>query len=281
MDKPQVVVTELTNNCILKCSFCPRQTVGTPVGFMDFDLFKKIVDEASEWGVSRIIFDKDGDPLLSPYLIKCLEYIRSKPKPMMVSFNTPAVHMSKTIMTRLLELGLDKICFSVIASYPSTYKKITGNDKLPQVESNVREFIKLKNKMGSHTFVVVKMVCVNGITKKEMDAFTKKWKIMGVNRIAVDKYFDWHNLYDKKELVPKTNNQKVCLEPFTSMNVNWDGTVSICCLDAKKEHIVGDVNTQTLNDIWEGDKIQDYRQKIISKATDDLEPCKYCNRCVV
>ncbi len=43
---PDIVQIESTNLCNAKCVFCPRDEMHRRQGLMDFDLYRKIVDEA-------------------------------------------------------------------------------------------------------------------------------------------------------------------------------------------------------------------------------------------
>ena len=45
LDFPQHIFIETTSLCNLKCKLCPRTSGNTLIGNMDFELFKKIIDE--------------------------------------------------------------------------------------------------------------------------------------------------------------------------------------------------------------------------------------------
>lgn len=47
LEFPNRITVELTNRCNVSCTFCPRQTVNMTLGDMDWNLYKKIIDEAS------------------------------------------------------------------------------------------------------------------------------------------------------------------------------------------------------------------------------------------
>jgi len=42
---PTHIDFESTNNCNLRCVMCPREFMKEDKGFMDIDLFKKVIDE--------------------------------------------------------------------------------------------------------------------------------------------------------------------------------------------------------------------------------------------
>lgn len=277
MSVPIILTTELTNVCSLECVFCPRKNARNSVGFMKMDLFKKIIDEGLDAGVRRVIFDKDGDPLMSPDVVNCLKYIRSKDPEMYVSFNTPAVFFPADIMRGLLENNLTRIVFSLLAFFPSTYEAVTKHDLYDMAARNIREFLHLKEESGAKTEVILKMVAIDGISETEQNLFKGKWeKWPGVDKVVIDPVFDWHGMYSGKKVPLEFG--KYCKEIFMNMVVNYDGRVSLCCLDARKEQIVGDLNKQALLQVWNGPEMTAARACWGRGDTSTLPLCSRCER---
>jgi len=50
-----------------------------------------------------------------------------------------------------------------------------------------------------------------------------------------------------------------CTLPFTDISIKRDGRVRVCCYNEK---ILGDLNTQTLEEIWSGAEYQELRKRI-------------------
>lgn len=63
-----------------------------------------------------------------------------------------------------------------------------------------------------------------------------------------------------------------CPEIFDKRSINWDGSVSACCGDYDNQLIVGDLNQETLKEIFHGEKIQKIR-KILAKTV--MTGCRY------
>lgn len=51
----------------------------------------------------------------------------------------------------------------------------------------------------------------------------------------------------------------ICKLPFTDISIKRDGRVRVCCYNEK---ILGDLNTQTLEEIWNGAEYQELRRRI-------------------
>ncbi|UCC67816.1 MAG: hypothetical protein JSV79_11980, partial [Armatimonadota bacterium] len=57
---------ELTNHCNLECSMCPRPTLQRDVGHMDWDLYRRVVDNIARLGGRRLGLNRFGESLLYP-----------------------------------------------------------------------------------------------------------------------------------------------------------------------------------------------------------------------
>lgn len=68
LDVPQTLSIEPTNYCNLACISCSSQIISRDKGYMDFDLFKKIIDDASNIGVSSVHLWLHGEPLLHLFI---------------------------------------------------------------------------------------------------------------------------------------------------------------------------------------------------------------------
>jgi len=67
---------ELTNYCWMNCLVCPRKKLKN-FGFMEIDIFKKVVVFLSKWNYSEIVFSGLGDAFLHKDLFKIVDYLYS------------------------------------------------------------------------------------------------------------------------------------------------------------------------------------------------------------
>ena len=80
MQFPEAFSIETVNICNAKCWFCPQPDHERTKGYMEFEIFKKIIDEISQniKSVKSIALFMDGEPTLHKKLIKFLIYAKSK-----------------------------------------------------------------------------------------------------------------------------------------------------------------------------------------------------------
>jgi len=70
-----------------------------------------------------------------------------------------------------------------------------------------------------------------------------------------------------------------CRDPWKTLTVNWDGTISLCCVDYNK-YIMGDTSKESIIKIWNNKKYRDVREYLSGKLNgEDVDfPCKKCIR---
>jgi len=69
---PTFLWIEPTNKCNLRCIICPNKLIPKEdTGFMEWDLFKKVIDEAKDFGSIIALYIR-GESLLHPDLFKMI-----------------------------------------------------------------------------------------------------------------------------------------------------------------------------------------------------------------
>ena len=67
-----------------------------------------------------------------------------------------------------------------------------------------------------------------------------------------------------------------CPEVFDKLSVDWDGKVTACCGDYDRELIIGDFSKDSLQEIFQGAKIREIREKLSRNDYGKLPLCKDC-----
>jgi radical SAM protein with 4Fe4S-binding SPASM domain len=68
----------------------------------------------------------------------------------------------------------------------------------------------------------------------------------------------------------------VCFLPFNNLTINAFGKVSPCIFDYKENIVVGDVNTESLVDIWNSKKLNEFRVMHLKKERYGHMDCSIC-----
>ena len=67
-----------------------------------------------------------------------------------------------------------------------------------------------------------------------------------------------------------------CWKMWHSCVVTWDGKVVPCCFDKDAHFVLGDLNKNTFEEIWKGDKYNEFRSTLL-RSRSEIEICKNCS----
>jgi radical SAM protein with 4Fe4S-binding SPASM domain len=91
--------------------------------------------------------------------------------------------------------------------------------------------------------------------------------------------YNWGSLKGQLvQLVPdRPAPRKVCPKPFFELMVKANGDVSACCVDWAGQLNLGNVQTHTLKEIWEGQSLAEIRRAHRAGLRFQMPACSNCN----
>ena len=273
---------EATNACNLQCTMCPRTDMikkGTfwELGRVNVDFFKRTIDEGINKGLRSVKFNYYGEPTLHPDLLKMVHYAKETGI-VDVMFNTNATTLTEAYAYHILESGLDKLFFSFDSPNRSHYQAIRIGANYDEVLNNIKRFMKIRDKVGRITpFTRVTMVRMKD-NHEECDAFKRLFEPI-VDGVAFADYLDHGDQNNPDQMLAPIGRRKVkfcCPQLWQRLFVHPDGECTICCMDAMRTMIVGNVNERSIPDIWLGEKHQGIRELHATGRFDELPTCARC-----
>ena len=171
---PSVIRIEVTNGCDLKCIICDRKAMKRKIGLMDFDLFKKIADNAIKCKIPVIGLNRFGEPLLNQNIVDMIRYCKKNGAPY-VELTTNGTKLSKELSAKLIKSGLDSIAISMDGFTKETYEAIRIGANFNDVKKNVRDLLELKISTSSKIKIQLNYVVCNA-NKQEVRQFRNYWK---------------------------------------------------------------------------------------------------------
>ena len=177
MIHPKQFILEATNRCNLQCRYCPSvDNDGFPVGDMDVDLFKSIVDRiAAESPESTVIPWANGEPFLHPQYLGMMEYLNNKGLRFYVTTNLTI--WRENVLRELLLPGSG--CYQLIVSMDGIF----GSGNIPKarpgtdeevLRRNIGRLFALKTEMDSKTDIAFK-ICRRGQDYGEVERYVQQW----------------------------------------------------------------------------------------------------------
>jgi radical SAM protein with 4Fe4S-binding SPASM domain len=271
MRKLGIVHFETTTACPARCTFCPHKTMKRQKGLMSQALIEKIIDESLDYGVDELMPFYMGEPFSDSRMIDILRYCRAGIKKRglqtKVGFYTNLDPLPIETIDCIFDTLSDVLgCFAISFNgmTKESYKKIMGLERFDENLEKVKRIIKLNEALEKPIDLQVGMVYCPELIE-EIPLFRETFGKYS----AVYRNWNWGGNMGEGE--PRT---KPCPRILTQMVVLWDGRVCLCCMDAEGEVILGDVNTQTIKEIWEGNEAM---RKGHEKLEFDIPLCKNCN----
>ncbi len=269
---PASVIIEPTDRCNLSCEMCPRRFLEGEGGYMEFDLFKKVIDEIETyWGTEVILFHR-GESLLHPRIVDMVYYAHAKGCRVVLATN--ATLLTEPVLD-IVPLGLDFISFSI--DTPGRFVEHRGGADYEKVRRKIARFLR-RGRKNPRLITQVSMVATGDTLVADVRELQRLWEGK-VCRVRV--YEEHSQAGDFGGLRERRGQRKACVKPMEQMVVSWDGSIRRCNHDWDGEPLgvlkstVGLNDGATLEGIWNGAAYENLRgQHQTLEFTD--ETCSSC-----
>ncbi|MGD1959432.1 MAG: radical SAM/SPASM domain-containing protein [Fulvivirga sp.] len=264
---PKIIQIETTVLCNSACTFCPQNEMTRGPRFMEEWIWKKIVDQTRGRGITYRPF-MINEPFVDPNLAKIIAYIKEDPTAI-VEFNSNAHMTAKTDIEGIIAAGVDIVRFSIDGFTQETYNQSGRGGSLERMVNNVLKFIAERDRQGSSCHIEVRMINMD-FNKHEREDFLKFWNEHADEAIITD-------LYEWPWTGQTTFEPKPCLKVVEEMFFMTDGQATLCCWDSHERGIIGDIRTHSVEEIWLGVKMQQYKQWLSKGERGNILLCSKCD----
>lgn len=292
---PYIYNIETTNYCNMTCIMCPRTLYMTRKNiWIDDVLFEKITDqvlkysdteldeftkwleteykqdskEISENGfyfstvAKSLVLHGFGEPFLDKKLVQRIEICARKKIPTYFSCTPATMQVDKAM--EVMKAGLGVLKFSLDAMGEREIQKIRG--KRANFQDSVEKILELLEFKEKNNLKTILVPCMIDMAEKSEDFdmhndFLNFWKDKKV--FAYIKSQDNRWLYDNEESLKKNlshYSKQYCEYPWISCSIMSEGNVVPCTQISNNEIVLGNINTQSLIDIWNGEEYQKLRK---------------------
>lgn len=268
---PQEVVIELTNHCNLACMMCPQQTLKRPRGFMDENLFRKIIDELK--GKTELIYlYGTGESLLHKKLPDYTRY--ASQQGLKTCLSTNGMLMDETASRKLLDCNLDFLIVALDGGTKETYERVRIKGNFEKLIRNIKTLLKLKQKLQSPTHVCLQMIYMpqnSNEVEEFLGLFNSEEKKI-VNQFRIKPLYETYAI--KNNPIKHT---RPCFWLWNMMSIYWNGDVALCCMDADNTYYFGSVKEKSIAEMWNSQQLINLRKKHRHLDYDDMPLCATCD----
>ncbi len=274
-DFPLYILVEPVSSCNLKCNVCFQSDKSFIkkefMGKMDFQLYKKVVDEAVKNGTKAITFGSRGEPTIHPEIIEFIDY--AKDKFLEFKLITNATKLNEKLINKIFESNIDIVSFSIDSEDKVIYEKIRKFAKFDQVLANVKKYCEIKKKY-KNCKTITRVSGLKVYEEQSEDNFHKFWGQYAdevVFKKVSERWDTYNNKIDEDLLTP-------CRSIWERMYVWFDGKVNPCDADYKSYLSYGNVKDQTIKDIWNSESYNNLKKLHLEKQRNKITPCDRCGQ---
>ncbi|RLC44144.1 MAG: hypothetical protein DRH70_09145 [Candidatus Coatesbacteria bacterium] len=283
---PIFVWLEPTNRCNLRCPLCPTgEGLGRKRGEMTMDLFRHILEKLNEAPPLLLTLHLAGEPLLAGNIFEMIRL--AKEAGVQTTLSTNATLLSPEMSRRLIQAGLDSIRLDFSASR-ETFEKVRLGASWEKVYANILGLLKAKAELNVQRPIVrIKEVSLPSASHRERVRAMRELKslfhgfpVKGFSSLEIH---NWAGAFateheDLGEAHRRRRGLRPCSHLWTSLAITYDGLVVPCCRDLEAECVVGDLKTQSLMDIWNGEKLRAMREAMVKRDVGHVALCAKCSR---
>ncbi len=245
---------------------------------MAYDLFQKIVDEASGWTRSINLHHR-GEPLLHEELPRMIRYCRHRG--IYTQIHTNATLLTEAKSREIIESGLDFISFSVDGFDKASYEAIRVGAVFEETMENIRIFLEMRRKMSrKKPYTVLETIDFFQGDHDQMEKIREQVQKLQPDRWVLKPAHNWGGGYDpgggEKDRRRFLSLWPACTFPWYALTLLWDGSAAACPQDFFGRTVMGNVSDSTLSHLWNSSVQVELRRKL--KRGNLSPPCSKCDR---
>jgi hypothetical protein len=244
---------------------------------MDWDLYRKIIDECAAHRMWRISPYLMNEPLLDPEIGRRIRYISDRKRfPTYTKINTNSSLLTEDMALQILDSGLDIFTCSVHGIIKEKYEKTMVGLHLEEVLAGIDRFLEMKETMKKKKPELRVTMVRTKLIEPDFQKIKNYWQTRGV-KVSI------------RPMTNRANNRLNALginahpfEPFDwcvrlmqQAYVNVRGQVLLCCNDWEQSIVLGDLSKQSLRAVWNGKEFQSIRRGFLQGDVKGL-PCAAC-----
>jgi radical SAM protein with 4Fe4S-binding SPASM domain len=286
---PVIAMIEPTNRCNLTCPLChvgsgklkrqPRN--------LKLEEFKIILNRLP--GTVRVLqLWNQGEPFMNPQFLEMVRLASDRGYHTITSTNAQFLNRNGTAQA-VVDAGLGELVVSLDDIEPESYASIRSGGDLPTVLEGINAVY--AEKAGRN--MAIPQISAQCLLLRQVEDHLDQVRLVaeqsGADRV-VWKTAQVSSLDEAREVLPK--NEKMwryriangelttkrqwegCLRTWFSTVILCDGSVVPCCFDKDGEYVMGNLLTQSFEEIWRGSHYMEFRKQTMRRRAYPI-----CNNC--
>ena len=277
---PQYLEIETINTCNARCSMCTIEDWDRPLIRMSDEMFEDIAKQLVPHRhlLKDVSLYKDCEPLIDKKLADRIAYLKLlKINNVGISTNVSLLNEKKAV--DILEAGIDKIILSIDSLKKDVFERIRLGLNFEVVMENALRFIELRDKINPETKIRIRMIDLPENAGEWSDYFSF-WEPKLGNKDICDmrRYHNWGGQLKRKHAIKQIDFSELpCTSLWTKVVIHADGTIPLCSVDFHKLYPLGDLKTQSIQEIWQASIVEKFRSLHAAGMRGNNKLCLTCN----
>ena len=226
-----------------------------------------------------------GEPLLDPKLpLKARTAVKHFPRSAVGIITTMGVPLPATYMPDLLDSGVKNIIVSLYSLNPSSYRSITQSEKFyTAVENTIIAASLSKQKPDVEVCVKTEMKGIREQNNWDLECPEHNSSVARLIRLISDGTLkkisgpDLHNFGNGRAFNPPLHG--ICRRIIAQniLQVLWDSRVISCCFDYDAQNVLGDLRSESLEEMYQSRRYQDFYQAHLRGDGSRFDTCRNCD----
>jgi radical SAM protein with 4Fe4S-binding SPASM domain len=282
-DFPPQLVVETTAYCNFGCRHCHHRELRRPRGRMSDALWTKIITEAAARRPDVELWPTFyGEALLlGPRIFRRVRQARAAGLTNIV-LNSNGSFCRGSTNDEILTCGLRKFLLSLDGFTKQTFESIRytrdPHGKFEEVYAGVRDLLCRKKQLDARGVATPGIVCQfskMAENEHEAEAFKDYWLAHGA-QVKIREKLTWTGFVPAGNLTRDYAHRIACPWANNTCAILWNGDVVACAVDNEGRFVAGNVNDQSITDVWHG-QLRGLREAHRRHVWDDLpEVCQGC-----
>ena len=259
---PRIVHIETRTRCSGRCSFCLASVLTDPRNdeLMNMDLFLKIINDLKEINYNnRLSLYNNNEPLLDKRIFEMIKISRKELPNSFIEIKTNARSLTFEKLLELFNSGLDYLYINDYVD-EKAYKLKKFSKRVESLKNEIRKTRRFKGTNEDNTFERISVAlrfegevlnsrAGTAPNRKEVFSNSKEWR----------------------------SKKLLCFRPFEMITINPRGKIALCSEDLLFSELMGDVNNESIKNIWMSKKYFEVRKDLLNGNRDCKSTCKKCD----
>lgn len=272
-DGPRIIDLELTSFCNMRCVMCPTglQALGRPGVFMTPKTFKAILQKTKPFNTA-LRFIGWGEPTMHWALPDFVRAATAQGRLTHLNTNGSKLAIDPLYLRRLLNAGLSSIKFSFQGVDRESYNAMRRVDFFEELLSAI-ERVKRARGENPRPFIAASTTTTTE-SPEQIAAFAERIAPL-VDQLTIGRtvfdFIDFSVVPEKRRelLLAAAADQFVerrhpdpCPEVYDKLSIHADGSVRVCCNDYSGHTYLGNIVTNSLEELWHSPVLAAYRERL-------------------